>query len=434
MMSRPNRRHTFDMFDTMRIPHVGAYTIGRAAAIMGTHLVSVAVGWELYERTRDPWALGLVGIVQAGPALALSIPGGEAADRFSRRTVAMLAHALLGLGALGLALVSWLSGPVELVYALLLLTGVGRAFSGPALTALLPELLEPRQFARANAWVVLTSELAAISGPVVGGLLIALTGAAGPAYLAALVAQFTCVGLLMTIPALAPPPRSTHANGHGLFDGITFIRRSPVYLSAITLDLFGVLFGGAMALLPIFARDILQVGPIGLGLLRAAPAAGAMAMALLVTRQAPWQRPGRVILLIVVSYGVASIGFGLSRDLLLSLACLCVTGACNTISVVVRKTLQQVITPNRLRGRVSAIGSLFSGLADELGAFESGAVAALFGPVVSVVSGGIGTIVVAGLVALVCPALARIGPLHTLRPPEPDPEPPLASPSRSSAT
>jgi MFS family permease len=433
-MSRPSRRPTPNMFDTMRLPHVGAYTIGRAAATMGTQLVSVAVGWELYERTRDPWALGLVGIVQAAPALALSLPGGEAADRFSRRTVAMLAHALLGLGALGLALVSWLGGPVELVYALLLLTGVGRAFSGPALTALLPELLQPRQLSRANAWVVLTSELAAISGPVVGGLLIALTGAAGPAYLVALATQFTCVGLLMTIPAQSPPARLAQANGHGLFDGITFIRRSPVYLSAILLDLFGVLFGGAVALLPIFARDILQVGPTGLGLLRAAPAVGAMAMAFLVTRQAPWQRPGRVMLLIVITYGIASIGFGLSRDLLLSLACLAITGACNTISVVVRKTLQQVITPNRLRGRVSAIGSLFSGLADELGAFESGATAAIFGPVISVVGGGIGTIVVAGLVALVCPALARIGPLHTLRPTEPDPEPPLASTSRSTAS
>ncbi len=433
-MSKASRRRGSDMFDTMRLPHVSAYTIGRAATTMGTQVVSVAVGWELYERTHDPWALGLVGIVQAGPALALTLPGGEASDRFPRRTVAMLAHALLGVGALGLALVSWLSAPVGLVYALLVLTGVGRAFSGPALTALLPELVEPRHFARVNAWVVLTSELARISGPVIGGVLIALAGAAGPAYLVALVAQFTCVTLLGTIPALRLPPRSAQTGGHGLFDGITFIRRSPVFLSAITLDLFGVLLGGAAALLPIFARDILEVGPAGLGLLRAAPAVGAMVMALLVTRMPPWERPGRLILLTVVSYGIASIGFGLSHNLLLSLVCLAATGACNTISVVVRKTLQQVITPNRLRGRVSAISSLFSGLADELGAFESGATAALLGPVISVVAGGVGTIVVAGLVALACPALARIGPLQTLHPVEADPEPHLASTSRSTAT
>ena len=389
---------------------------------MGTQIVTVAVGWELYERTGDPWALGLVGLVQAGPALALTLPAGEVSDRFSRRTVAMLAHLLLGLVALGLAGVSWLGAPVELVYGLMVLAGVGRAFASPALSALLPQLLPAAQFANANAWLVLTSQLASVTGPVVGGLLIAASGTAGAAYLAAAAGLLGVVGALATIPAVVAPAAGVPRGGRNLFAGVSFIRRSPVFLAAITLDLFAVLFGGAVALLPIFARDILDVGPAGLGLLRAAPSLGAMATALVVTRMAAWERPGRVLLLAVAGFGIAAVGFGLSRNLALSLACLCMTGACNTISVVVRKTLQQVITPDRLRGRVSAISQLFTGLSDELGSFESGAVAALFGPVVSVVSGGIGTLVVVCLVALRWPALARIGPLHTLRPIEVEPE------------
>ena len=415
-MARRSSRPGQDALSSLRIPFVRAFATGRAAASIGTQVVSVAVGWELYERTGDAWALGLVGLVQAAPILALTLPAGEVADRFPRRTIAVLAHAILGLVALGLALLSWLSAPVEWFYGLLLLGGVGRAFSQPAANAILPQLLRPAQFANVNAWLTLASQSASISGPAAGGFLIALSGSAGPAYLVAAGAQLLVVATLATLPTVPPPASPPRRGASDIFAGVEFMKRSPVLLASITLDLFAVLLGGAVALLPIFARDILAVGPAGLGLLRSAPAAGAVATALLLTRLAPWSRPGRVLLLTVVGFGLATIGFGLSRDLALSLACLFLAGAFNTIGAVIRRTLQQVITPNRLLGRVNAISYLFTDLSNELGAFKSGAAAAIFGPVISVVGGGIGTVVTVALVALIWPVLARIGPLHTLHP------------------
>ena len=415
---------TPDALATLRIPVVRAFIVGRAAAAMGMQFVQVAVGWELYERTGDAWALGLVGLVQIAPALVLMIPAGNAADRFPRRNVAMAAHTLAGLAALGLAAVSWLSAPVELVYGLLMLSGGARAFAAPSIAALLPQILKPRQFANANAWLVSSFQLASVTGPAVGGLLIAVSGAATSSYLVAAAGQFVFVGMLATLPMVAPPPGGGRRSVRDLFAGVAFIRRTPIFLAAITLDLFAVLLGGAVALLPVFAKDILQIGPAGLGLLRSAPPLGAMTAALVATRLRPWERPGRVLLLMVTGFGIATIGFGLSRDLVLSLACLFFIGAFDSISMVIRQTLQQVITPDRLRGRVAAVHSLFTGLSNELGAFESGLTAALFGPIISVVGGGIGTLVVVTVVALSYPALARIGPLHTLRPTEAEAEPP----------
>ncbi len=415
-MARRSSRPGQDALGTLRIPIVRAFALGRSTASLGTQIVSIAVGWELYERTGDAWALGLVGLIQAAPVLGLTLPAGEVADRLSRRAVAMLAHTVLGIVALGLALLSQLSAPVEWVYGLLLLGSVGRTFSQPASNAILPHLLRPAQLANANAWVTLTTQIAAVSGPAVGGLLIALSGAAGPAYIVAAAGQLLTVATLATLPVVPPPTRSQRRVSSDVFAGVSFIRRSPMFLASITLDLFGMLLGSAVALLPVFARDILEVGPAGLGLLRSAPSVGAVAAALLVTRLAPWARPGRVLLLVVGGFGLATIGFGFSRDLPLSLACLFLAGAFNTISAVIRKTLQQVITPNHLLGRANAIVFLFTDLSNELGAFKSGAAAAIFGPVIAVVGGGIGTVVTVALVALIWPVLARIGPLHTLHP------------------
>ncbi len=436
-MPRRSSRPSQDALGSLRIPFVRTFALGRAAQSLGTQIVSITVGWELYERTGDAWALGLIGLIQAAPILALSLPAGEVADRLSRRMVAMLAHALLGLVALGLALLSHLGAPIESVYGLLLLVSVGRAFSQPAANALLPQLLRPAQLANANAWVTLTTQVASVSGPAVGGLLIALSGAAGPAYLVAAAGQILTVATLATLPTVPIPTRPRQRGAGDMLAGISFIRHSPVFLASITLDLFGVLLGGAVALLPVFARDILEVGPAGLGLLRSAPSVGAIAAALLVTRLRPWPRPGRVLLLAVAGFGLATIGFGLSRDLVLSLSCLFLAGACNTVSAVIRKTLQQVITPNRLLGRANAIIYLFTDLSNELGAFESGATAALFGPVISVVGGGLGTVATVMLVAFIWPALAKVGPLHTLRPleePEAGSEPAAEQVARPAAS
>jgi MFS family permease len=400
----------------MRIPVVRAFALGRMAAVLGVQALSVAVGWQLYELTGSAWSLGLVGAIELIPVLLLMLPAGHVADRYPRRNVAMAAHALLAVAALGLALVSARQASVTFIYLLLLLVGAARAFASPAAATLLPQLLRPEQFTNANAWLSTIFQLAAISGPALGGGLIALTGAATAAFLAAAAGQVLFVVLLLRLPATPPAARPTTASPRDLFAGFAFIRRHPVFLAAITLDLFAVLFGGAVALLPIFAKDILHVGPAGLGRLRAAPALGAMCMALLTTRLPPWQRPGRVLLLTVVGFGLATIGFGLSRSMALSLVCLFFTGVFDDISVVIRLTLEQVLTPDQLRGRVSSIHYVFIGFSNELGGFESGATAALFGPIVSVVGGGIAVILVVAVVLGLWPELVRLRPLASLKP------------------
>jgi len=395
-------------------PFVRAFAAGRFAAVAGYQIISMAVGWQLYEQTGQAWALGLVGLFEAAPVMFLMAPAGHAADRFPRRRVGMLAHGGLSLAAAGLAVLAWRDGPVALTYALVAGVGVGRAFGAPAVNTILPQLLPPSVFANLNAWVASTVQLAAIIGPAAGGFIIAATGGAAAAFAVAAMAEAIFVLLLWRVPK-APATRAGHRDG-GVLAGLRFVSRSPVFLAAITLDLFAVLFGGAIALLPMFAKDILQVGPEGLGWLRAAPAAGALTMALITTRLAAWERPGRVLLAAVAGFGLATIVFGLSRQLALSLLCLYVTGICDNISVVIRLTLEQMITPDALRGRVSAVKHLFVSMSNEIGAFESGATAALFGPVVSVVGGGLATVAVVGLVLWLWPVLARLGPLHTLQP------------------
>ena len=412
-----------DPYEALHNPHVRAFALGRVAASLGTQFVSVAVGWELYERTGDPWALGLVGLFEVAPVFLLMVPSGNAADRFARRTVGMVAYGLLALASLGLALVSWQRAPVELVYALLVAVGAARTFAAPSIGALLPQLVPPRQLASAQAWLISSGQLSSISGPALAGVLLALFGSATPVYVIAAGCDLIFVLLLSRLPAIKPRPYSGRPGLRDLFAGLGFIRRSPVFLAAITLDLFAVLFGGAVALLPIFAKDVLQVGPSGLGMLRAAPALGALLTALVVARGVSWQRPGRLLLFVVVGFGLATIGFGLSTNFWFSLACLFLTGAFDSISMVIRDTLQQMLTPDHLRGRVAAVEHMFVGFSNELGAFESGATAALFGPIASVVGGGIGTLVVVAAVALTWPSLARIGPLHTVRPLAPEGEP-----------
>ena len=404
-----------DSFAAFRLRYVPQFALGRMVSTVGAQFVSVAIGWELYERTNDPWMLGLVGLAQVAPALVLTIPAGNVADRFPRRDVGLAASTLSLLVGLGLAAISWYRLPVELVYALLVLNGVARAFSGPSTGTLLAQLLTPQEYQNAYAWIVSSGNLASIAGPGLAGLLIAAVGVAWPSYLIAAACQAVFVGALLTLPSI----RAGRGQGRtisDMFAGVAFIKRSHVYLAAITLDMFGVLLGGAVALLPVYARDVLDAGPTGLGVLRAAPSLGAMCAALLSTRLPPWRRPGRVLLTMFAGFGLATIGFGLSRNVALSLACLFFVGAFDSINMVIRGTLQQAITPDHLRGRVAAVSQLFIGLSNEMGAFESGATAHFFGAVASVVGGGVGTLAVVGLVMAKWPQLARIGPLHTLQP------------------
>jgi MFS family permease len=384
-------------------------------AVVGGQAVSLAVGWLLYERTGNPWSLALVGLVQVVPVVAFFVAVGHVVDRYPRRRVLALAHVAHAATAFGLAAAAWLAWSTAAIYALLFLLGAARAFSAPAARAMLPQLVEPVQLPRVNALLAATFETASMVGPALGGYLIDLRGAP-LVFLVGGACQIVFLGCLAAVRLRPTPPRSLEPEAQALLAGLRFVRKTPVLLAAVTLDLFGVLFGGAVALLPVFAKDVLEVGASGLGWLRAAPAAGAAATALLFTRLPPWRRPGKVLLLTVAGFGLATVGFGLSTSFPLSLACLFLVGAFDSVSVVIRLTLEQMVTPDALRGRVAAVNFVFIGLSNELGAFESGATAALVGPVLSVVGGGVISLLVVVLAARTWPELLRLGPLSTLRP------------------
>lgn len=407
-----------DAFAALRNPHVRGLAIARFSGVTGSQVLNVAVGWQLYERTGSAWSLGLVGLFELAPVLLLTIPAGNIADRYPRRTIVMLGQTVFVIAALALAALSYFHGPVEAIYGVLVLIGGARAFAQSAASTILPQLVPASEFVNANAWMSSTSQLAAVAGPALGGLIIAVSGGATANYFTAAVLEFIFVVAMVPLPSIRPAGHAEKRSVSDLFAGFAFIRRSPIFLAAITLDMFAVLFGGAVVLLPIYAKDILQVGPDGLGWLRAAPSVGSMAMALLMTRLKPWKRPGYVLLLTVVGFGLATVGFGLSRNFALSLFCLFLTGAFDSVSVVIRLTIEQMITPDSLRGRVNSINYVFIGFSNEFGAFWNGSTATLFGPTASVIGGGLGAVGVVIVVALVWPALAKIGPLHTLTPSE----------------
>ncbi|GAC1596098.1 MAG: MFS transporter [Myxococcales bacterium] len=412
-----------DSLAALRLAPVRRYAVGKLLATFAAQMQAVAIGWQLYERTGSAWALGFTGLVQVVPALLLALPAGAVADRRDRRRVTLAAQLVLTAAALGLALASWFAAPVWVLYVLLFVSGVGVAFSAPAGGALLAQLVPPEHFADTNAWLTSSRQLAAMAGPAFAGALIASTGSATPVSALQAVCAFAFVVALAGIPSIRAAearlePAAPHeaASLQDLFAGFRFFRRIEVFLATITLDLFAVLLGGATALLPIYAKDILHEGPSGLGLLRAAPSLGAFAMAVATTRLPPWKKPGAVLLWVVAGFGLATVGFGLSTSFPLSLAMLFLTGVFDNVSVVIRLTLEQLLTPDEMRGRVGAIHWVFIGLSNEMGAFESGATAALFGPVGSVVGGGIGTLLVVGLVCARWRGLSRLRPFAELAP------------------
>jgi MFS family permease len=426
-----------DSFAALRNPFVRAYALARLLAFGSYVILSVAVGWFLYERTHSAWSLGLVGIFELAPVLLLMVVAGNTADRYPRRNIVVCASLASVVASAGLAVVAWTNAPVSLIYVMLVLVGTARAFSSPSFGSILPQLLKPEQFVNANAWVTSAGQAAAVAGPALGGLIIAMTGGAGWAFVTVGFCQLMVAAALMRLPAIPPPPKSAGAPTANapseVFAGFGFIKRNPLFLSAITLDLFVMLLSGTVALLPIYAKDILQVGPAGLGWLRAAPSVGSLVMALLVTRLPPWQRPGRTMLYAMAGFGLATIVFGFSKSMALSMFCLFLTGVFDTVGVVVRVTLEQVITPDHLRGRVSAINYVFIGFSNEFGMMRAGSTGALFGPVAAVVGGGVGSLIVVAVVCTIWPQLARVGPLHTLQAAEDDTTAASPQPASSSA-
>lgn len=393
-------------------PNYQRFIAGFIFAGTGLQMLAAAASWEIYERTGSAWHLGVAGLCRALPVLVLALPAGHAADLYSRRNIVVASQVGFALCAAGLAAVSRAEAPIWMLYALLLATGCCRAFNGPARGSLLPTIVPGATFQNAVTWTSAAFQYAAIVGPIVAGVMIARSGAIWPVYAVTAVGNLIFAALALGIRPLVATPGNGTFTARSMLAGMGHLWRERTILGAITLDLFAVLLGGATALMPIFAKDVLKVDEVGFGALRAAPYVGALVMAFAIAHRPPFRHAGTTLLWAVVAFGVAMIVFGLSRSLWLSLAALFASGAVDNISVVVRHVLVQVRTPDQLRGRVGAVNSVFIECSNELGAFESGAVAALVTPVFSVVSGGVGTIVVAVVVALAFPELRRLGELR----------------------
>jgi MFS family permease len=422
-----------DPYEALRSKEYRRYVTGSTLLSLGQQMQAAAVGWEVshrYDVTHKALALSIVGLVGAVPTILLALPAGHMADVFDRRRLTISTVLLMALCSIGLAVVSFLHGSTMFMYLFLLLAATAGATGGPAKSALLPQIVPRELFNNATTWSSSFFQIAAMAGPALGGFIIAIewitaghTRIPTLPFVYLLDASFsaTFVILLMTV-AVRPIERDA-AGEHPsvglmktLLAGIRFVKFNEIILATITLDLFAVLLGGATYLLPIFATDVLHVGAVGFGWLRAAPAIGAFVMALSLAHLPPMKHAGRNLLLAVAGFGAATIVFGLSKSFPLSLVMLLLTGAFDNISVVVRHTLEQVLTPDDMRGRVSAVTNVFIGASNELGGFESGLTAQIFGPIGSVVGGGIGTIAVVIASALIWPRLRKFGSLKDAQP------------------
>ncbi len=441
-----------DPYAALKIPNYRAYLIGSSLALIGRQGVTAVAIWQVYQWTHSATALGLVGLVNVLPLLALSLPAGALADRHDRRrliatgtaAIVLINAALAGLSfwhesVPALAPLRWANAALghaagfferhaapgsmqfehpalPLLFLLLLAHASIRILIWPARSSITPLLVPDRALSNAITWNTSAFELATVTGPAIGGFLIAAVGIA-PAYALGAVLEACFLVALGRVTYFQPPQSNVvRRTWRDVLAGAEFIWRKKVILGASSLDLFAVLLGGATALLPIYADQILHVGPIGFGWLRAAPSIGAIAMGMWLTHRAPLARPGRALLWTVAGFGAAIVVFGLSRWFWLSLLALFLTGVFDIVSVVVRQSLVQLLTPDGLRGRVTAVNQIFIGSSNEIGALRAGLMSALIGPVGAVIWGGIGTIVVTLAVARAVPGLRRLPALHTLRP------------------
>lgn len=424
----PSAGGVHDSFAALREGNYRLFALGFLFSSAGLQMLGMALGWELYERTNDPFILGLVGLCRALPVILMALPAGYLIDSLDRKRVLIGTQLAFAAGTGVLALVSREAAPVWVTFVVITLLGCIRSFNGPVRSSLLPDLVPKAIFPNAVTWNISIFQISAIGGPLLAGMLIAHFGSAWLVYAcsAAMCAFFSLTAVWLRplrthrSPTGAVAAQSPSADGEsrklslrGMVAGMSHVWREKTILAALTLDLFAVLLGGATALLPVYARDILHIGPIGLAWLKAGPFIGAAAMALVLTRFPLKRRVGAKMLLSVAGFGLCTIVFGLSTSFWLSLAMLVTLGGLDAISVVVRHVLVQMRTPRELRGRVSAVNSVFIESSNELGAFESGAVAKAFGPVASVVSGGIGTILVVIGVAVCLPEIRRLDELES---------------------
>lgn len=423
-MSSPRPGSSGDVYAAMRIPNFRNYTIALFTLTLGIQIQGTVVGWQIYDLTRDPLALGLVGLAEALPAISFSLLAGHVADTRDRRRIALLAMVLLvacsvALWALAHAapLGQALSVPlrVSAIYGVIVVSGLARAFLTPARQALSAELVPRHLFSNSITWRSGSWQLAAVLGPALGGVLYAI-GGTRLGYAVDAVLMVLAVMVLLSVRHRSPTrERNDEPILKSITGGLRFVFREPILLGALTLDLFSVLFGGATALLPVFAAEILLAGPVALGVLRAAPAVGAVVATIALMRWPPFARTGRNLLVAVSGFGVCMIGFGLSKSLPLSVAILAVAGSFDMVSVVIRSLMLQARTPEALLGRVASVNQIFIGSSNEIGAFESGLTARWWGAVASVVVGGIATLGVVATVAWRLPALRNLRQLTTER-------------------
>lgn len=398
-----------DPYAALRFRDFRLLIVGRFIAQVGEMMVSVGIGWELYERTESALALGLVGLVQVIPVILLSLPGGYVADRYNRRIVTLISQLVLICCSIILAILSITRGEIALIYLTLAIIGAARAFNNPAESALTPQCVPPEYFYNAATWNSSVWQMSSILGPAIGGLIIGATNTASLVYITnAFAGGVLVVALLLLRVRQENYQSSIEPPMVALRQGWRFVRNAQVILASITLDMFAVLFGGATFLLPIYAKDILMVDATGLGIMRAAQSIGALGMAFTLARLPPFSHAGRTLLLAVVGFGIATIAFGVSTSFWFSVLMLITLGALDNISVVIRHTLVMTHTPDSMRGRVGAVNTVFIGASNELGGFESGVAASVLGPVGAVVFGGLGTLLVVGLVAKLSPRLREM--------------------------
>ena len=395
-----------------RYPAFTIFQTARCLVVFALEMQAVAVGWQVYEITKRPLDLGLVGLAQFLPGSVLFLAAGHVADVFDRRKVLILCD--VGFGVcffLLLLLAFYKTQSVAMIYAVLVLLGIMRSFNGPSSRALLPHLVPEEHFQNSVAWASGIFQLATILGPVLGGLIYALFRGPLAVYVAASAITLVAVGLLLKLKVNLKVRSKEETTDFSVFEGFRYIWREKLILGAISLDLFAVLLGGAVALLPVYAREILQTGPWGLGILRSAPGVGAGIMAIVIAYKPLRKNVGSTMLWCVAAFGLFTVLFGISRSMILSVMALFMVGATDMVSVIVRGTLIQVATPDEMRGRVNAVDMIFIGASNELGQFESGVTAQWFGSVPAVLLGGIGAIVVTGLWAWMFPALRKVNQL-----------------------
>jgi MFS family permease len=408
-------------YAALKIRDFRHYVLGRMFITLGINILGTAVGWQIYEHTKDALSLGMIGLAEFIPFLIVTLIGGYVADIFDRRKIILTCVALYILCALGLYLFSssWVSVIEKIgvmpIFILIGATGLVRGFMGPAQSAFAAQLVPSELYANSATWTTMSWHISSVGGPALAGLFCAWHHSAWSCYAATIVLAFMGLGLLATIKS-----RHTELNteggeersDEGFFDsvrvGLSFVKGHQILLGALALDMFAVLFGGAVAMLPAFAKDILAVGPEGFGMLRAAPAAGAVVMSVYLTYNPPVENAGKKLLISVAGFGICTILFALSDSFIFSLVMLAGTGFFDNVSMVIRGTIVSLFTPNEMRGRVSAVNNLFIGSSNELGAFESGAAARLMGLVPSVVFGGIMTMIVVGTAWVKAPKLRAL--------------------------